>query len=109
MKCQHCHKEMRRYHHLQKYHSACAREAHLAKNREYMREYYHRPDVKAKRREYMREYYHRPDVKAKHREYQREYRRQKKMKEKLFYENLTPREIEDRINRIIQEALKDEV
>ena len=45
----------------------------MNKRREYFREYFQRPDVKAKRREYHREYYQRPDVKARVREYHREY------------------------------------
>ena len=50
--------------------------------REYMREYEKRPEVRAKKREYAREYYHRPEVKERRRKYNRErYQRLKKLRE----------------------------
>jgi len=43
------------------------------KNREYMREYHDRPEVKVRHKKYMQDYNNRPEVKKKFMEYMRDY------------------------------------
>jgi len=43
------------------------------KNREYMKEYHERPEVKIKERRYLKEYNKRPEVKEKFKEYMKKY------------------------------------
>lgn len=58
------------------------KKARAEKQKQYLRDYYQRPEVKAKRRDYMREYFHRPVAKQKKAEYARERARRPEVKER---------------------------
>ena len=53
------------------------------KNREYMKEYHERPEVKIKERRYLKEYNKRPEVKEKFKEYMKKYHERPEVKEKF--------------------------
>jgi len=74
------------------------------KTREYAREYYHRPEIKARREanreerlKHQQEYHQRPEIKARRREYEKnnsdKIKRQRKKYQKKYYQTPRGREV----------------